>query len=347
MSTQKIWLVGVGAIGSIVAGKLRSAPPCRLIDGWTEHIQTIRREGLQVDYQDETARVSLPAFHLSEIVHIKEEPDLILLAVKANSTVEVLKQLLPYMTDKTLVVSLQNGINEEAISRLIGSERTIGAMVSFGGELVAPGKARGYGGERHLVLGALDGSLTPRLEWVAESLSSSVRVEMTTNIWGELWSKLVVNAQMNAVSALTGLQTNEVAADPVARRVALSIAKEAVGVALRLGVTLHEAYLDGPPESYLRGFDDEVMCSVERKFISRWGNGGVKPSMLQDREKGRATEIDFLNGYVVEKARAVNAAAPVNEAIVRLIKAAEAEGRRPGRESLMDQFSTVDSRLAP
>jgi 2-dehydropantoate 2-reductase len=123
MSGEKIWLVGAGAIGSILAGRLHSDPPCRLIDGWREHTQAIRTDGLQVDYQDEITRVTLPAFHLSELGDMQEKSDLILLAVKSDATVDWMNQLLPHMSDRTLVVSLQNGINEETI---VGLRRNTG-----------------------------------------------------------------------------------------------------------------------------------------------------------------------------------------------------------------------------
>src|SRR5687767_3846226 len=104
MNTQKIWLVGAGAIGSTIAVKLECDPPCRLIDSWAEHVEAIRASGLEVDRPDGLLHASLPAFHFSEIEQIGEQPDVILLAVKAYSTAESLERLLPFMTDETVVV---------------------------------------------------------------------------------------------------------------------------------------------------------------------------------------------------------------------------------------------------
>jgi 2-dehydropantoate 2-reductase len=344
MTGERIWVVGAGAIGSIVAGKLPSDPPCVLIDGWREHIDAINASGLEIDYGNSIQRVRLPTFHADDLAELSEKPDIILLAVKSNSTEKLLRALRPLMTDKTLVVSLQNGLNEEVISATVRADRTIGAVVTFGGELIAPGRVRGYGDGRHLVIGELDGTLTPRLDRLAQTLSPSVSVEETSNIWGELWSKLVVNAEVNPVCAVTGLTTNEVAADPLLRRIALSLAREAVQVAHRLGMTLNPAYLDGPVEAYLRSSDYEAGTSVEQNFIARWSRAGVKPSMLQDVEKCRPTEIDFLNGYVLEKARAVGLPAPVNELIIRLTKSVETSQRSVPYELLRNEFETTVSR---
>ena len=287
-------------------------------------------------------RAILPAFHLSEIATIGAPPDIVLLAVKSNATADTVKQLLPYLTDQSVVVSLQNCINEEVIASIVGARRTIGAMViGFGGELIRPGRAQSSQSNRRVVVGELDGSLTPRLQSLANALESTVHPEMTDNIWGILWTKMVLNSEMNAVAAITGLRTDEIAADPLARRVSLSLAREVVSVALALGVKLNAAELDGPPEDYLQQSDSESMREIERRYIERWSRISVKPSMLQDMEKRRPTEVAFMNGYVVEKARTMQLQAPVNEAIVRVVMAAEDEHRGPDPAAFSQAFAEL------
>jgi len=335
VSDRTIWLVGAGAIGSVVAGKLRIQPPCRLIDSWREHVEAIRDGGLHVEYPDRTVRVSLPASHIDELEEIDEQVDVVLLAVKSNFTVGLVSRLLPHMSDESMVVSLQNGVNEGAIANVVGAERTIGAVVGFGGELVGPARARAHAAGGTLTIGELDGALTPRLHELAGVLGSSVDVEVTDNIWGELWTKLVTNAQMNALAALAGLPTDEVALDEQLRRIALAVGQETVAVALKLGIELNPAAgLNGVPEAYLDPLGTGAMVAVEEDFVAQWMGLSARPSMLQDLDKGRPTEIDFLNGYVVEKARTVGVPAPVNEVLVELVKVAEADGYRPGDAEL-------------
>lgn len=99
------------------------------------------------------------------------------------------------------------------------------------------------------------------------------------------------------------------------------LAMEAVEVATRLSITLDPSFLDGPLDAYLdRAGDEGAMRGLERGFLDRWSGESFRPSMLQDVEKGRPTEIDALNGYVVEKAHEVGVRVPVNEAIVQLVK---------------------------
>ncbi len=348
MSTGSIWVVGAGAVGSVTAARLRSDPPCRLIDTWAEHVAAIRRDGLQIDYADASVRISFPTYHFDEIEQIQGKPDVVLLAVKSNATVAAVNRLLPFMTDETVVVSLQNGVNEEAISDLVGAERTIGAAVAYGGELVAPGRIRtpsAFNGVRaRLVIGELDGVITPRLQWLAERLRTSVPVEITDNIWGWLWSKLIVNVQVNALCALTGLTTDEIAADQSLRRISLSMASEAIAVASELGLTLDPALVWGDRETPLRTPDAESRRAVEQSFINRW-KSPTKPSMLQDVEKGRPTEIDALNGYVVAKARRTNVPAPANEAVVRLIKTVKVDSHRSRREAIRDELHAIRDNL--
>jgi 2-dehydropantoate 2-reductase len=188
----------------VIAGRLRADPPCRLIDAWPDHVEAIRSGGLEVEYADETVRVALPAYHATELDEIGERPDIVLLAVKSNFTAESVERLLPHLADESIVVSLQNGINEDAISSLIGRRRTIGAAVAFGGELLGPGRAR-VGGDG-LTVGELDGSLTPRVKSLAALLQPCARVAATENIWGYLWTKLVINTQLNAICAVTGYE---------------------------------------------------------------------------------------------------------------------------------------------
>lgn len=328
-----MWIVGVGAIGSVIAGKLEAGGTV-LIDSWQTHVDAIRESGLTVDYPEGTVTAKLPAYHLDEIDTIEGSPEVILLAVKSNATVETLTRLSGRMLERTIVVSLQNGINEDSIADAVGQDRTIGAAVMYGGELASPGHAFPHPGPRHLVIGELDGSLTERVAALAARLSPSVEVEVTEDIWAILWTKLVVNSEMNAVAAVTGFRGDEIAADPAARRFALSLARECVAVAVAIGLDLDYSVLDGTADDYLDSFDSDRMRAVERRFVERWSRLPVKPSMLQDLEKGRPTEIDFFNGYIVKKARALGIAVPANEAIVRMVKSAEADGWSPRPEAL-------------
>jgi 2-dehydropantoate 2-reductase len=311
----RIWLVGVGAVGSATIARLEAEPPCRLVDAWAEHVAAIRAHGLRIELPTETIVLHLPAYHESELDAIGEQPDVVLLAVKSNATAPTVGRLLPHLGEDSVIVSLQNGVNEETIADLAGPRRTIGAMVAYGGTLVGQGHARPHGDRGHLTIGELDGSRTERVEALARLLRASVDVEVTDDIWSALWTKLIVNAQMNAVCALSGLPTDEMVRDDGLRAVAVAVAREVVAVAGALGIALDDGMFDVDGD----------------RLRERWQDAAVKPSMLQDAEKGRPIEIDFLNGYVVAKAREVGLEAPANEALVHL---ARERGALIGRDAV-------------
>lgn len=331
----RVWIVGMGAIGSVVAGRLRNLEQLVAIDGWWEHVRAIRANGLHVAYPHDVARVSMPAFHLTELELIGTAPDVVLLAVKSNETRAAAEALVRFLRRDSMVVSLQNGVNEEAIAGVIGWKRTVGAAVDFGGELLGPGRARGYSLESGLKIGELDGSCSVRVEALAQVFHPEVPVEITADVWGALWSKLVVNSQVNALSALTGLPTDRLAADPLLRQLAVLAGIETVRVAHHLGLQLDRAFLDADQAVYLGGDIEAAVTQLEIGFVDRWSGESFRPSMLQDVEKGRPTEITAINGFVLEKARRAGMSARIHESLVDLVGRVE----RGGRENLAADVS--------
>jgi len=178
-------------------------------------------------------------------------------------------------------------------------------------------------------------------------LQPSVNAELTDNIWGHLWTKMVRNAELNAVAALTGFRTDEISSDVTARRVALTLGMETVRVALALGMVLDPAELYGPPESYLEPLDSSTMAVIERGFVEQSSRGpGVKASMLQDIERDRPTEIDYMNGYVVQKGGALGIPTPLNSQIVRLVKELEAHQRKSSPTVVAEVFADLIATVA-
>lgn len=335
------WIVGAGGIGCAIGGKLAAHQDLIFVDWWQEHVDAINSAGLTVDYPDGTINVRVPAVHVSQIHSIGAAPEVVLLAVKSYQTIGAVNLLLPYLEPETMVVSLQNCINEEAIAEIVGQQRTIGAMVRFDGALRGPGHSSATRRERRLVIGELNGKITTRVEVLCSVLAKSVRTEVTDNIWGQLWSKLVANSQVNGVATVTGLTLGKLVSDPVALRFAISCGLETVRVALKLGIRLDREELFGDPEDYLKDLGTPEVNNIEsgfRHFLEAYLT--VKPSMLQDVEKGRPTEIDYMNGHVVKKGAEVGVVTPMNREIVRLVKEVEAGRRRP-------DYGAVHELLAP
>jgi 2-dehydropantoate 2-reductase len=278
---------------------------------------------------------------------IGECPDVVLLAVKSYETADACRAILPYLTDHTSIVSLQNGLNEETIAAVVGQERTVGAICLFDAALLEPGHAcqRRPGGK--LVIGELTGNLTPRLHELASDLRVSMSVETTANIWGHLWSKLIRNVMINAVAAATGMGLGEMERNAVCRRFCVALGAEAIRVALAERIDLVTDDLYGhPPENYLDSPDSDSFRSVEESFARAYQSQPSHPSMLQDVLKGRRTEIEHINGYVVKRGRDLGIATPLNSEIVRLVQEIEAGRRTPDR-GIVEERLAVLVRLSP
>jgi 2-dehydropantoate 2-reductase len=317
----RIGIVGAGAIGAIVGGRLaRAGQDVTLLEQWPEHVEAIRGQGLRLSGPDGEETVKVRALHLHEAQAITEPFDAVFVAVKSYDTEWATWLGLRHLkTPGGVVVVFQNGINDHRVAAIAGRERTLGCVILIGAGLYEPGHAlRTDEGKVGFKIGEQDGRDTPRARALVELLSHVAPSQLTTNLWGERWSKLALNCMLNPLAALSGLGTAEVRLDPGARRITVHLGAEVIRVG-RAGGHEVEAILGIAPQRFVdaaqgRGLG-EIEADVSRDARSR---GGGRPSMLQDIMRGRRTEIDFLNGYVVAEGRAAGVATPFNEAIVRL-----------------------------
>jgi 2-dehydropantoate 2-reductase len=335
--TAETWIVGAGGIGSAVAGRLAAAEPLLVVDTWAEHVDTIARAGLCVRYPAGTVTVHPEAITLDDLVaHPRRGPAVVLLAVKSDATRATATALLPMLRPDTVVVSLQNGLNEPTIADVVGAVRTIGAVVRIDGALLGPGQASRTKPDGDLVLGQWPSGAGPAVYAVARRLrAGGVPVTVAENITGELWSKLIRNAALNALSAVSGLGLGTIALDDDLREVAVDIALEGVRVARALGIELDPAILWGADLSRAAEGDPGAVQAAHdgfRRAYEPYPN--LKTSMLQDFEKGRGLEVDQLNGEIIAAAASVGVATPANSRIVALVRDLLVNRSSQGRASL-------------
>jgi 2-dehydropantoate 2-reductase len=330
---MRYWVVGAGGIGCTMGARLSRSQDVLFVDTWQDHVDAINRGGLSVEYPDETVHVSVPAVLLGSLDASTTPPDAVLLCVKSYDTEKIMRSILPYLGQDSFVVSLQNCINEEKIAELIGRERTIGAMVRFDGMLLGPGRASATRRERRLAIGELDGRASARTDVLCAELSASVQTDFSANIWGELWAKLVRNTEFNALSVIGRFGMGELVSNPTARRTALAAGMETAAVAMKLGIRLDEAELDGPASAYSCALGSPEANSLEEVMLGKFGPyPKVRASMLQDIEKGRPTEIDFMNGFAADKGAELGVPTPINRGLtdtVRSIESGELALARP------------------
>lgn len=335
-----IWVVGVGGIGAALGCRLARDGDVLLVDGWAENIAAIQDRGLSVEYADETTVAHAPSVTLDRVAEAGlPAPRVVILAVKSYQTADTIRILEPLIGSDSQVVSAQNGLNEDTIADVIGTERTVGAICLFDGQLVAPGRARQRRTDGKMVIGSLaggdghgDGQRRQDLESIAERLRVAVAVEVSDNIYGELWTKVIRNGMINGVCALAGADVGTAAADDDMLSIIVALGVEGVRVARGLGVTLIEPDLYGASVAdFERGFEDpasfeRAAAKVRAEYLSF---ANVIPSMAQDVAKARPTEVDFLNGVVVAKGATLGIEAKISAALVEAVKSIEGTEHRP------------------
>jgi 2-dehydropantoate 2-reductase len=261
MPTREYTVVGGGAIGGTLAFHLaRSGRAVRIIDADAAHVDAIRRNGLILRGPDGDQRAEVEAFTLDDAPASIER---VLLAVKAQATEQVLPWIAPRLSPEGYVVSLQNGLNEQAIAAAIGPERTIGAFVNLFADVAEPGVIRD-GGLGALVVGEPDGRISERVEEIVADLQAWGPAKATDNVDGYLWSKLGFGAMLTTTSLADAPM-----ADLIDRHRPLmhAVTAEVLEVALARGLTL-EAFDQFDPAAYLPGAPEEQRERATDRLIA-------------------------------------------------------------------------------
>ena len=336
---KRIAVVGAGALGGYVGGSLAHlGHDVTLIDPWPEHIEAIRKKGLELDGMTEEERFTVKTaktLHLTEVQSLAKTPiDVAMVAVKSYDTARATALIKPYLSPEGFVVSLQNCLNEETIAGIVGWGRVIGVIASIiSVDMYEAGKIRrtvAKGGDKHTVfrVGEPHGRITQRAEMLAKWLSGIDSAKATTNLWGERWSKLVQNGMGNGVTAATGLTSGDCLRNNIIRRFQIKLAGEGIRVGQALGFQL-EKVRGVDPERFARASegDAQALAEVEATLIPKEGanpRGNIqRPSMAQDILKGRRTEIEAMNGVIAAKGKEVGVPAPSHSKLTEIVTKVE------------------------
>lgn len=332
----KMAVIGAGAIGGVTAAFMKK-------NGWDpilvcKHADTlaqVKAPGLQV--------VGLKGDHtipLKAVQTISQLPaglDIVFHATKANDCVAAAEELLPLLKPESMVVSLQNGISEDALADVLGRERVTGCVVGWGATHMGSGKLE-VTSEGEFVLGNIDHRPDDRLETVRSMLAAVQPTRISDNIMGELYSKLMINACINSLGAIAGVPLGELLAVRKIRTIFIALMQEALAVANAMD--LHVAPAAGGKLDYYQLLAGKsVLKQLKRHLVIRmigFKYRRIRSSSLQSLERGRPTEVDFLNGYICDRAAEHGVPVPVNQAMVALIKAIEAGQRTVSMENMAD-----------
>jgi len=331
---QPITIIGAGAIGGTVGAFLSDAGyDVTLVDVVAEHVEVMNREGLRISGIRGDRRYPVKAVHADDL---QGPLGATFLCVKGHFTEDAIKQYAPLLADDGFVLSLQNGLNEEIIARYVGRERTVGCFVHFGADYVEPGHIV-LGNEQTIHPGELDGSITPRVEAIRDALSHVMPVEITTNIWGYLWGKLVYGAMAFVVSTVDAT-VPEVLDNELGRLLATLAAQEAYLIGSRQADRL-EMIGEFDPNAFAPGDDAEERASAALDELSAAMRASIKQHMGIWRDlavKKRRTEVDMQSAVLVEYGKRLGIETPVNAAVVEVIHEIERGERGMGWENLDD-----------
>jgi 2-dehydropantoate 2-reductase len=318
-----IW--GAGAIGGTIGAYLkRAGHDIVFVDVVPEHVAAINGPGLKIEGPVEEFTVTAPAFTVDRL---SGRFGRVLLCVKAQHTEGAAQALLPFLAEDGYVVSAQNGLNELTIAKIVGAKRTIGAFVNFGADYLDPGRIL-YGGHGAVVLGELDGVMTPRLAALHKIMRDFEPAAIVTdNIWGYLWGKLGYGALLFATAL-----TNESIADALAspRHFALyrALGSEVMAVALAEGMK-PEGFNGFDPGAFMADADiARTQRSMAAMVAHNRGSAKSHSGIWRDLAvRKRKTEIDAQIAIIAEIASKHGQTAPITRRLVALIHDIE-DGKR-------------------
>ena len=319
--TYRIGIIGVGAIGGVVGGMLtRAGHDVTLIDQWPEHVEAMRKVGLRLSGTCGEHLIPVRALMIHELQSVAEPFDAAFIAVKSYDTEWAVALGLAYLKPGGIVVDFQNGINDDRVAAIAGRQRSLGCVITIGAGMYEAGHA--IRTDRTTVgfkIGEHDGRVTERAERLAKIMCDVAPTVVTTNLWGERWSKLSVNCMANGLAGLSGLGSAEVRTRDGVRRVAINLAAETILVGRARGHEV-EPIWGIAAQRFVDAAAGRNLPDVERDMAEKAKElAGGRPSLLQDVMRGRRTEVQYLNGYVSEQGRRVGIATPFNDKVVELI----------------------------
>lgn len=338
---DKIGIMGAGALGSYVGAFLtQGGEDVTFIDMWPEHVETMRRQGLRASGSQGDFTVPVNALHLTDAQSIREPFDYVFISMKSYDTEWATHFIKRYVKPEGFFISLQNCWNDPVIGAIVGNEREIGCVASHievalwePGHVIRGGAVGRNSGHDVFRIGEQDGRITPRVEKIAEKLNWIDGAYATDNLWGERWAKLCQNSMGNAISAMSGLGSQDMAQNPDCRLIRIHLAKEGTQVGLAMGLKVVE--INGiEAETWASADRGDVYEELDAFLAARGGRVNWLASMAQDVKKGRHSETDQMNGFVCQQGREVGVPTPFNDAIVEAMHGIDDGSIKPGPENV-------------
>ncbi|EDZ99154.1 2-dehydropantoate 2-reductase [Burkholderia sp. H160] len=303
---MKIAILGAGALGCAIGATLtEGGHETWLIDRSPAHVDAMRTHGLRVDDARGSRQVQVRATTEPGEVGAAE---VVIVLVKSFHTDAAIRGAQALVGPETLVLSLQNGLgHEDILADAVGRERVLAGKTYVGGVLRGAGHIESGVVGKHTIIGELDGRVTDRVQRIAEAFNNAgLATQVSDNIVGTMWDKLLVNVATGALTGITSLTYGQLYDEPLLKATSLAAVAEAIAAAQAAGITLSMT-------------DPEQAWTLAAEGLP----AAFKTSMLQSLEKGSVTEIDFINGSVVRWGARHGVPTPVNATLVACIKGVE------------------------
>jgi len=334
---RNILVIGAGAVGGVTAARLAQKNiDVDLLVKYPEIKKIAKNRGLEIKGHHGTFNRKVNAFLPSDL--LSETFDIVLIATKAKQMREAAMHILPFIEKDSLVVSMQNGIVQDELAGIVGEHRTVGCIVGWGATMVGPGTYDMTSGGIHII-GSFGKIPDERISKLKNILENIAPVYVSGNIYGDLYSKLIINSCISALGAISGLRLGKMLKMRKMRQLFYQIIEEAVEVANGMDLKI-EPY--DKKINYYKFIEPGIIAAARRHLITRiigYKYRRIKSSSLQSIERGKKTEIDYFNGFIVRKAREHNIEVPLNLKVVQMIKEIEQGKRKIGLHNLEDIFS--------
>jgi 2-dehydropantoate 2-reductase len=336
---MRIAIFGCGAMGTVLGAYLgKSSYQVELIDSYEDHVKALNEKGAIITG---TVEMVTPVRAMTP-EQMQGTYDLVFLFTKSTANEETLPKLLPHLHEGSTVCTLQNGVPEPFVARIVGEERTVGGAVLWSATFRGPGTSELTQNLDNLEcffdIGEISGADTQRIHAVADVLGLMGPTVVTTSLMAARWGKLVNNACMSGMSAVCGATFGEVLAHPKARACLSYLGREVKQCCEAQGYEMPTLVFGFSPESL--DISDQCQFEENQQMFSDMYQVALpaKASMMQDLEKGIATEVHMINGYVSEVGRANDVVTPFNDMVVQIVTAIE----RGERVMSMDNLDLFD-----
>lgn len=332
---MKCAIYGAGSLGTVLGAYLtKGGVNVDLVNRNRAHIEALKQNGATVTG---TVQLTVPVKAL-----LPEEMtgtyDVIFLLTKQTENRAVAEFLKPRLNAGGVVCTLQNGLPEPLLAEIVGGDAVLGCVVEWGATLQSPGVAELTSATDCLTfsLGSLNKRGDGKLEQIKSLLERMGPVTVEDNWPGTRYAKLLINSAFSGVSTVAGLTFGEAAKDKASRTCIQAVIKECIDVAKAAGIAI--APMQGKDIVKLMDYHNALKKKLAFLIIplAIKKHALLKPSMLQDIEKGKKTEVDFINGTVGAFGKKYHVPTPYNDKVVSLIHEIEEGGRTPGRGNIRE-----------